>query len=105
LTRSNPFHLRSPACSGLRWRACCYNRPAFLIDIKAGAESIVKNVERPAVFPEDKWNADDLSALSSQSSSATSWATLCSVSSCCRASASRRTPPTVRAVLHGQRTA
>ncbi len=42
-----------------------YIPPAFLNDIKGGAENIVKTVKRPAVFPEDKWNADDLSALSS----------------------------------------
>jgi hypothetical protein len=43
-----------------------YIPPAFLNDIKGGAENIVKTVERPAVFPADKWNADDVSALSSQ---------------------------------------
>jgi Putative metallopeptidase len=43
-----------------------YIPPAFVNDIKGAAENIVKTVERPAVFPEDKWNTDDLSALSSQ---------------------------------------
>jgi Putative metallopeptidase len=43
-----------------------YVPPAFLNDIAGGADRIVKTVKRPAVFPADKWNAGDLSALSAQ---------------------------------------
>jgi hypothetical protein len=43
-----------------------YVPPTFVNDIEGTAERIAKTVKRPAVFPADKWNVDDLSTLSSQ---------------------------------------
>ena len=40
--------------------------PAFLTQVHEVNRDIVKTVERPAMFPEDKFNADDLTALSTQ---------------------------------------
>lgn len=40
--------------------------PAFLNQIHEVSGDIVKTVERPAIFPEDEFNADDLTALSTQ---------------------------------------
>lgn len=43
-----------------------YVPPAFLTHIHDVLGNVVKTVKRPAVFPEDKFNADDLTALSTQ---------------------------------------
>ena len=40
--------------------------PAFFAQIHALSGDIVSTVERPAMFPESKYNADDLTALSTQ---------------------------------------
>jgi len=40
--------------------------PAFLTQIHEVSSDIVKTVERPAVFPADQYNADNLTALSTQ---------------------------------------
>ncbi|WP_189891058.1 DUF4344 domain-containing metallopeptidase [Streptomyces xantholiticus] len=40
--------------------------PAFLTQIEGVLSNVVKTVKRPALFPQDKFNADDLTALSTQ---------------------------------------
>lgn len=40
--------------------------PSFLNDVEEFNTEVVQTVERPAVFPEDKFNVDDLSALTTQ---------------------------------------
>jgi Putative metallopeptidase len=40
--------------------------PAFFTQMHALSSDIVSTVERPAMFPENKYNADDLTALSTQ---------------------------------------
>ncbi|MFF3327307.1 DUF4344 domain-containing metallopeptidase [Streptomyces sp. NPDC002889] len=43
-----------------------YVPPAFLTQIEGVLSNVVKTVERPALFPEAMFNADDLTALSTQ---------------------------------------
>ncbi|MEV6583257.1 DUF4344 domain-containing metallopeptidase [Streptomyces sp. NPDC051582] len=43
-----------------------YVPPEFLTKVQGIATDVAKTVERPAVFPQDEYNADDLTALSTQ---------------------------------------
>lgn len=43
-----------------------YVAPEFLTQIRGVAGNVAKTVERPAVFPADRYDADDLTALSTQ---------------------------------------
>ncbi|MFJ3201619.1 DUF4344 domain-containing metallopeptidase [Streptomyces sp. NPDC086989] len=43
-----------------------YVPPAFLSQIQGTATDVAKTVARPAAFPQDRYNADDLTALSTQ---------------------------------------
>ncbi|MFE5539896.1 DUF4344 domain-containing metallopeptidase [Streptomyces sp. NPDC056492] len=43
-----------------------YVPPEFLTKVEGVATDVAKTVERPAVFPQDQYNADDLTALSTQ---------------------------------------
>ncbi|WP_406388600.1 DUF4344 domain-containing metallopeptidase [Streptomyces sp. NBC_00211] len=43
-----------------------YVSPAFLTQTRGLAGDVAKTVKRPALFPQDKYNADDLTALSTQ---------------------------------------
>ncbi|WP_051807205.1 DUF4344 domain-containing metallopeptidase [Streptomyces sp. NRRL F-2664] len=43
-----------------------YILPAFLTEIEKSLDEVVKTVERPGLFPQDKYNARDLTALSTQ---------------------------------------
>ncbi|QES52055.1 hypothetical protein DEJ50_00770 [Streptomyces venezuelae] len=43
-----------------------YLPPAFLTELRGALADVVKDVKRPALFPADKYNADDLTALSTQ---------------------------------------
>ncbi|MFF3653130.1 DUF4344 domain-containing metallopeptidase [Streptomyces sp. NPDC002181] len=43
-----------------------YVPPEFLTKVEGVATDVAKTVERPAVFPQDEYNADDLTALSTQ---------------------------------------
>ncbi|KOV10714.1 hypothetical protein ADK91_10830, partial [Streptomyces sp. XY511] len=40
--------------------------PSFLTEIEESLDEVVKTVKRPALFPEDKYNARDLTVLSTQ---------------------------------------
>ncbi|MGW6688734.1 DUF4344 domain-containing metallopeptidase [Streptomyces sp. NPDC054961] len=43
-----------------------YVPPEFLTQVQGVAANVAKTVERPAVFPQDKYNADGLTALATQ---------------------------------------
>ncbi|MFE2877607.1 DUF4344 domain-containing metallopeptidase [Streptomyces roseus] len=43
-----------------------YVPPEFLTELQGVATDVARTVERPALFPQDRYNADDLTALSTQ---------------------------------------
>ncbi|MEU8840421.1 DUF4344 domain-containing metallopeptidase [Streptomyces roseus] len=43
-----------------------YVPPEFLTELQGIATDVARSVDRPAVFPQDEYNADDLTALSTQ---------------------------------------
>ncbi|MFE2148149.1 DUF4344 domain-containing metallopeptidase [Streptomyces sp. NPDC059456] len=43
-----------------------YVPPEFLAQVRGIATDVAKSVERPALFPKDRYNADDLTALSTR---------------------------------------
>src|SRR5215212_3076834 len=67
---------------------------AWLTDTHDTLKKVVEEINSeggpPAVFPKEKFNADDLNVLANQYILATRWATRCRASSCFRSRALRR---------------